>query len=66
MAEKTIPNEEAIIAEILRRTGSERERIPSAKMKILKARLGEEIGRTGTLRQEFVDDLLRRLKGGVL
>ena len=62
MAEKTIPNEKAIIEQILSRKGSETKRIPSAKMQIFKAKLGEEIARTGELRREFVDDLLRQLK----
>ena len=66
MAEKTLPNEQSIIAEILRRKGSPSKRISSEKMKIFKAKLGEEIQRTGSLRQEFVDELLRQLKNGEL
>ena len=66
MAEKTILNEKAIIDEILRRKGSRQKRIPADKMHVLKARLGEEIERAGSLRQEFVDDLLRKLKNGEL
>jgi GTP1/Obg family GTP-binding protein len=66
MPEKQIPNEEAIIDEILRRKGRHEKRIPSEKMKAFKAKLGEEIERTGVLRQEFVDDLLQRLKDGEL
>lgn len=66
MAEKTIPNEEAIIEEILRRKGLPQKRIPAEKMKIFKAKLGDEIERTGSLRREFVDELLRRLKNGEL
>jgi len=31
-------------------------------MRIFKAKLGEEIQRTGSLRQEYVDELLRQLK----
>jgi len=66
MAEKTIPNEKAIIDEILRRKGSQEKRIPSEKMQIFKAKLGEEIQRRGSLRQEFVDELLQKLKNGQL
>jgi hypothetical protein len=66
MAEKTVPNEKAIIDEILRRQGSQQKRIPSEKMKIFKTKLGDEIQRTGGLRQEFVDELLRQLKNGEL
>jgi hypothetical protein len=66
MAEKTIPNEKAFIDEILRRKGARRPRIPAEKMKIFKARLGEEIERSGSLRQDFVDNLLRQLKNGEL
>jgi len=66
MPEKTIPNEEAIIEEILRRKGLPQKRIPAEKMKIFKAKLGDEIERTGSLRREFVDELLRRLKNGEL
>jgi hypothetical protein len=66
MAEKTIPNEKAIIDEILRRKTVRENRIPSDKMKIFKAKLGDEIQRTGSLRQEFVDHLLQQLKSGEL
>ena len=66
MAEKTIPNEKTLIDEVLRRRGSHSKRIPSEKMNIFKAKLGDEIQRTGALRQEFVDELLRKLKNGDL
>ena len=66
MAEKTIPNEETIIREILRSKGTPQKRIPSEKMKIFKTKIGADIERTGTLGQEFVDDLLRQLKNGEL
>ena len=66
MAEKTIPNERAIIDEILHRKTVREERIPAEKMKLFKAKLGEEIQRSGSLRQEFVDQLLRQLKSGEL
>jgi hypothetical protein len=66
MAEKTIPNEKVIIDEILRRRGSRHKRIPAEKMKIFKAKLGDEIQRAGSLRREFVDELLRQLKNGEL
>ena len=45
------------IDEILRRKGAQEKLIPSAKMKLFKAKLGDEIQRTGGLRQEFVDEL---------
>jgi len=68
MNEEKITNEQAIIDEILRRKGRQEQEklIPAEKMKVFKAKLGEEIERTGNLRQEFVDDLLRRLKNGEL
>lgn len=66
MAEKTIPNEKAIIDEILKRKGTHEKRIPAEKMQIFKAKLGEEIDRSGNLRREFVDELLRQLKNGEL
>ena len=66
MVEKTLPNEQTIIAEILRRRGAATKKVSSEKMKIFKAKLGEEIQRTGSLRQEFVDELLRQLKNGEL
>jgi hypothetical protein len=66
MPEKTIPNEKTLIDEVLRRKGSQARRIPSEKMGIFKAKLGDEIQRTGTLRQEFVDELLQKLKNGEL
>jgi hypothetical protein len=66
MAEKAIPNEKAIIDEILCRQGAQRRRISSEKMAIFKAKLGDEIQRAGSLRQEFVDDLLRELRNGEL
>jgi hypothetical protein len=66
MVEKTVPNEKAIIDEILRRKGSQEKRIPAEKMHVFKMKLGEEIERSGSLRQEFVDDLLHQLKDGEL
>jgi hypothetical protein len=66
MTEKTVPNEQAIIDEILRRRGSRHGRIPSEKMKVFKSKLGDEIQRSGSLRPEFVDELLRQLKSGEL
>jgi hypothetical protein len=66
MAENTIPNEKTIIDEILRRKTVREKRIPSEKMKLFKAKLGDEIQRNGSLRQEFVDQLLRQLKSGEL
>ena len=66
MADKTIPNEEVIIDEILSRKTVREERIPSEKMKLFKAKLGEEIQRIGSLPQGFVDQLLRQLRNGKL
>jgi hypothetical protein len=64
MAEKTIPNEQAIIDEILRRRArsTKQDRISSAKMKVFKAKLGAEIKKTGDLQPEFVDELLRAVR----
>ncbi len=66
MSEKTIPNEKDIVDEILRRKGSQQPKIPSAKMKIFKAKMGAEIQRAGNLRREFVEALLHQLKNGEL
>ena len=66
MAAKTIPDEKALIDEVMRRRGSQTKRIPPEKMNIFKAKLGDETQRTGGLRQEFVDELLRKLKNGEL
>jgi hypothetical protein len=66
MADKTIPNEKAIIDEILRRKTVRENRIPLEKMKLFKAKLGDEIQRSGSLQEEFVDQLLRQLKSGKL
>ena len=66
MAEQTVPNEKDIIDEILRRKGAREKLVPAEKMQIFKAKIGEEIARTGELRQEFVDELLRQLKNGEL
>ena len=68
MTQKTIPNERAIIDEILRRKASDtkEKRIPAAKMEIFKAKLDAEIKRTGNLRPEFMDELLKQLRNGEL
>ena len=66
MVEKTVPNEKAIIEEILRRKGTRQQRISSEKMEVFKERLGEEIQSTGSLRHEFVEELLKQLKNGEL
>ena len=66
MSEKTIPNEEAIIAEALRRRRLNEPTIPSEQMMKFKAMLGREIERTGNLSQEYVDQLLRQLQHGEL
>ena len=66
MSEKTIPNEEAIIAEALRRRKLNEPGIPAEKMRIFRKLLGAEIERTGTLSREFADQLLQKLKNGEL
>jgi hypothetical protein len=68
MTEITLPDEKAIIKEILRRRslGLTGPRIPGEHMKIFKEKLGEEIQRNGKLSQEFVDGLLTKLKNGEL
>jgi len=66
MAEKTIPNEKAIIAEAMRRRGLNEPLIPSDQFKRFKALLGAEIARTGKLSREYVDELLKQLKSGEL
>lgn len=58
MSEKAIPDERLIIDEILRRKG--------ARNGLFKAKLNEEIQRSGGLRKDYVDDLLRQLKDGEL
>jgi len=66
MAEKTMPDEQTIIAEILRRRSLNEPGIPSDQVKKFKAKLGEEIGRSGSLNREYVDQLLRQLRNGKL
>lgn len=66
MSKKTIPDERLIIDEILRRKGARNGLIPAEKMGMFKAKLNEEIQRSGGLKKDYVDDLLRQLKDGEL
>jgi hypothetical protein len=66
MNEKIVVNEQAIIEEALRRRRLNEPGIPSEQVKKFKAMLGAEIERTGTLTQEYVDQLLHQLKNGEL
>ena len=64
MPEKTLTDEQAIIEKILLRRNLKEPRISAEKMKIFKAKLGEEIQRAGELSQEYVNKLLLQLKNG--
>lgn len=66
MADKTVPNEKAMIDAILHRKTVRDKRIPAEQMQLFKAKVGDEIQRSGRLRQEFVDRLLQQLKSGEL
>lgn len=60
------PNEEAIIAEALRRRKLKEPGIPAAKMKVFRKLLRQEYEQTGTLNRENVERLLQQLKNGEL
>ena len=66
MSDQKIPNEQAIIEEILQRRHLKRTPIPGERMAVFKEKLGAEIQRSGKLSQEFVNALLHRLKNGEL
>ena len=57
-------NDKAIIEEALRTMRSKEPTFPAAKVKRFLAKIGEEIERTGELRNEVVDGLLQQLHAG--
>ena len=59
-------NDKAIIEEALRRMHSGESLIPAADVRKFLTRIGEEIQRTGELRQEAVDRLLQQLHDGAI
>lgn len=66
MTDNAILDEKAIIEEILQRRNLKQPRIPGEQMQHFKAKLDEEIQRSGKLSQEFVNALLLQLKNGEL
>ena len=61
------PDEKALVDEILRRRkANDRRTYPSAKVKRFRELIGAEIQRTGDLKREYVDQLLRQLRAGEL
>jgi hypothetical protein len=57
-------NEKTIIDEALRRMRSGEPTIPAAQVRRFLTLIGEEIQRSGELRQEFIDGLLQKLHQG--
>jgi hypothetical protein len=66
MTEKATQDEKAIIEKILQRRDLKQPRISAERMRIFKAKLGEEIQRSGKLSQEYVNKLMEQLKNGEL
>ena len=64
MAEKLIQDEKTIIEKILQRRQLQQPRISAEKMQQFKAKLGEEIQRSGCVSQEFVDQLMEQVRNG--
>jgi hypothetical protein len=62
LTEKATQDEKAIIEKILQRRDVKQPRISADRMKIFKAKLGEEIQRSGELSQEYVNALMEQLK----
>ena len=59
-------DENAIIERALQAMRSDEPTIPRASVKKFLAKIGEEIQRSGELRQEVVDGLLKQLHDGAL
>jgi hypothetical protein len=66
MTEKATQDEKAIIEKILQRRDLKQPRISADRMKVFKAKIGEEIQRSGKLSQEYVNELMEHLKNGEL
>ncbi len=66
MIEKATHDDDAIIEKILQRRDLKQPRISADRMKDFKAKLGEEIQRSGKLSQEFINALVEQLKNGEL
>ena len=57
-------NDQAIIAEVLRRRGTSQATYPEASVRQFLEKIGAEIQQTGELRKEAVDRLLQQLHAG--
>jgi hypothetical protein len=66
MSDKPVFDEKAAIEEALRVMRSNEPTVPRASVKNFLTKVGDEIRRTGELRKEFVDSLLKKLHDGEL
>jgi hypothetical protein len=66
MSENTAYDEKAVIERALQAMRAKEPSVPRERVKKFLALIGEEIKRTGELRQEIVDGLLEKLHAGAL
>ncbi len=66
MSNKTEYDEKAVIERALEAMRAKEPTVPRASVKKFLGLIGEEIRRTGELRQEFVDALLEQLHAGAI
>jgi hypothetical protein len=66
MSENAIVDDQLIVETALRRMCAKVPGIPSEKVRIFLAKIGEEYERSGGVGQDFMDDLLQKLKDGAL
>jgi hypothetical protein len=64
MSENAIVDDRLIVETALRRMRAKVPGIPSEKVRTFLAKIGEEYERSGSVRQEFMDELLQKLKDG--
>jgi hypothetical protein len=62
MNENATIDDQAIVETALQRMRAKMPGIPSEKVRIFMAKIGQEFERSGSIRQEFMDDLLQKLK----
>jgi hypothetical protein len=67
MPEDLSPDDRAIIEKALQSMRSkDRHSVPSHKVKLFLQMVGDELKRTGSLKKEYVDGLVRQVKSGEL
>jgi hypothetical protein len=66
MPEQVLSQDEGIIEKILHQKAGNLKRIPPGKLLLFKAKIGEELRRSGNVREQYVDELLRQLRDGEL